>query len=146
MKSKQFKTTLSMLMMAAGGASLAACMEAAADKQVPSEQSVLAADEQTPYKQTLDEQTPDESTDSAKSATDEAEPRVSCRLVTAASIPVFTTPTSGVVRCTFPRGTRFSHFGAAGVRWITWCPLGVPPAQGTTSFAQNAGTVDGGCG
>jgi hypothetical protein len=146
MKSKRFKATLSMLMMAAGAASLAACaMEADADQQAQSAQSVLAADEQTPA-----EQTPAEATDSATNATDETDPRVSCRVVTASSIPVFSAPAGTGVLCRFPRGTRFSHFGPVitpfGTRYITWCPLGVPPSQGTTGYAQGAGTVDGGCG
>jgi len=153
MKSQRHNMRLSMLMMTAGAASLAACaMPADPDKEAASDQSVPAANEQTPDESAAaannsgNEQTPDESTTAAKASASEVTPRVSCRLVVVSSIPVFTTPTSNVVRCRFPLNTRFSHFGAAGNRWITWCPLGVPPSQGTTSFAQNAGTIDGGCG
>ena len=75
-------------------------------------------------------------------------PRVSCRIVTASSIPVFTTQDGGTVLCRFLKGDKFSFFGFTQPfnRMITWCPRGVPPSQGTTGFAQLAGTVDGGCG
>jgi hypothetical protein len=135
-------TTLSMLILAAGAGFLAACAtEVDADKEARSEQSVL----------TTDEQTPDESTAPAQSSADEATPRVSCRRVTASSIAVFTAPNSNSVLCRFFAGDRFSYFNVVQApgfpaRLTTWCPRGVPPAQGTTGYAQISGTVDGGCG
>jgi hypothetical protein len=131
-----------MLMMAGGAAFLTACaMDVDADKEARSEQSVL----------TVDEPTPDEALASAKSSADEVTPRVSCRRVTASSIPVFRAPNSNSVLCRFFAGDKFSYFNvvqASGfpARLTTWCPRGVPPAQGTTGYAQIAGTVDGGCG
>jgi hypothetical protein len=141
-KSKRRNMTLGMLIMAAGAASLAACAtEVDADKEVQSEQSVLTADEQTP----------DPSIASPDSSANEVTPRVSCRRVTASSIPVFTAPNSNTVLCRFFAGDKFSYFNvvqASGfpARLTTWCPRGVPPAQGTTGYAQISGTVDGGCG
>jgi hypothetical protein len=130
-----------MWMMVAGAAFLAACTaEVDANKEAQSEQSVLTADDQTP----------DESVAPAKSSADEVTPRVACRKVTASSIPVFTAPGSNSVRCRFLAGDKFSYFGAVQApgfpqRLVTWCPRGVKPSDGTTSYAQLAGTVDGGC-
>src|ERR1044071_326829 len=93
-----------MLMMAAGAGLLGACaMEGDADKeaQAQDEQSVLAPEEQTP----------EELMASMKTSADEATPRVSCRRVTASSIPVFTATNSNTVRCRFFAGDVFSHFG-----------------------------------
>ena len=137
MMSKRPKTILTMLMMVAG-VFLAAC---AAEVDADKDRSVL----------TPDEPKPDESTAPAKDSPGEVTPRVSCRRVTASSIPVFTAPNSNTVLCRFFSGDKFSYFNvvqASGfpARLTTWCPRGVPPAQGTTGYAQISGTVDGGCG
>jgi hypothetical protein len=145
-KSQRRKTTLSMLLMAIAAALLSACaVDMDAKQEAQTEQSVLAPEGQTP------EPTPEDLMVSMNSSGDEATPRVSCRRVTASSIPVFTATNSNTVRCRFFAGDVFSHFGFVqspgfSLRVITWCPRGVPPSQGTTSYAQVSGTVDGGCG
>ena len=142
MKSRQRKTRLSVLLMtAAGAAFLAACAMEDANKEAQSGHSVPAADEQTP----------EEATDPATTPNDVVTPRVSCRRVTASSIPVFRAPNSNSVLCRFLQGDKFSYFEvvqASGfpARLTTWCPRGVPPSQGITGYAQISGTVDGGCG
>jgi hypothetical protein len=158
MKSKRRKTALSMLMMVAGAASLAACaMGVDADKEARSEQRVLTADEPTLDNSMATEQAVSASgtglaAGGVASTAGPADggaitPRVACRLVTAAAINVWSAPNGGFVRCQFFRNDRFSHFGrvVSSNRYITWCPRGVPPSQGTTSYADGAGTVDGGC-
>jgi hypothetical protein len=71
-------------------------------------------------------------------------PPVPCRLVTASSIPVFTSQDGSAVLCRFLHGDRFSSLGSTQPfgRFITWCPRGVPVQQGTTGFAQVAGTTN----
>lgn len=141
MNSKGHKMTLSALMLTAGAVFLAGCaVEGDTGKEAHIDQGTLPANEQTPS----------ESTPSEKSSADEVTPRVSCRRVTASSIPVFTAPNSNSVLCRFFSGDKFSYFNVVqapgfAARLTTWCPRGVPPAQGTTGYAQISGTVDGGC-
>jgi hypothetical protein len=159
MKNQRCKARLGMLLLAAGATFVAACaMDPDGDKKTRSEQSELATDEPTPNESVATEKTVyakdgEDAAGATASAPDGAEgnavtPRVSCRRVTASSIPVFSTPSGSGVLCRFFAGDRFSHFGFVSPpgRYITWCPRGVPPAQGTTGYAQAAGTVDGGCG
>lgn len=130
MKSERRKARLNMLLVAAAAISLAACaMEVDGDEEVAPDESATAEE-------------------AAPGTDDEVGPLVSCRRVTASSIPVFTTPSGGTVLCSFFNGDVFSHFGFVSPpgRYITWCPRGVPPSQGTTGYAQASGTVDGGCG
>lgn len=74
---------------------------------------------------------------------DGIKPRIPCRRVTAASVPVFSTPNGSTVLCTFFRGDVFTNFGQVSPfgRYINWCPRGVPPSQGIEGFVQAAGTV-----
>lgn len=151
MKSNRYQAGLGMLLMTvAGSGLLAACAEAEADKNPPIQQSETAApDESTTDKAEPGTDTPrDPGQTNTQGDDKEATPRVACRLVTASSIPVWSAPSGGFVRCNFFAGDRFSHFGrvTATNRYVTWCPRGVPPAQGVESYAQGAGTVDGGCG
>ena len=90
----------------------------------------------------------DAADETSQSSDNVISPRVSCRRVTASSIPVFTTPGGSTVLCRFLQGDRFSFFEVTAPlnRLTTWCPRGVPVSQGTTGYAQLAGTVDGGCG
>jgi len=154
MKSERRKARLNMLMVAAAAISLSACaMEVDGDEEVLSEQS-----EPTPGEPVTTEEAesvsgaerPVGAVDPAERSADDdvVTPLVSCRRVTASSIPVFTTPSGGTVLCSFFNGDVFSHFGFVTPpgRYITWCPRGVPPSQGTTGYAQAGGTVDGGCG
>lgn len=169
MKIDRRKTRLRMLMMAAGGIFLAACAtevdrdQAAGSQQnevtgsqqneaAGNQQNEPAASELTPDKSTVTEEMSAAEAALPAGATASADdrlisPRTPCRRVTASSIPVFTSSTSGTVRCTFFAGDVFSYFAAATppLRFQTWCPRGVPPSQGTVSWAQGAGTVDGGC-
>ncbi len=146
MNNKLRRMSLSMLMIVAGAASLTACaMEQDPDKEARSDQSLVTADEQKP------DEAAAAATSPASGPTSDITPRVSCRRVVVSSIPVFTAPNSNSVRCSFFSGDKFSYFGVVQSpgfpqRLITWCPRGVPPSQGTTSYAQIAGTVDGGCG
>jgi Flp pilus assembly protein TadG len=153
MKIDRRKTGLRMLMAAAAATSLAACAtETDRDEAAGTEQNARAASELTPDKSMMTENMP--AAEAARLAGTAASadkplitPRTPCRRVTASSIPVFTSSSSGTVRCTFFAGDVFSYFAAASppLRFQTWCPRGVPPAQGTVSWAQGAGTVDGGC-
>jgi len=158
MKSKKFETGLAMLMMAAGVGLVAACTtEMRGEDQAQSAQSDVTANATTPDQPKATEVTlPDSPAELAPGAAAPANrsaadgvinPRVPCRRVTASSIPVFSSPTGGGVLCTFFQGDVFSEFGqiVSNGRWVTWCPRGVPPSQGTTAYAQNAGTVNGGC-
>ena len=151
MKSIRCNTRFAALVMVAGAALLGACREAQADKKVPNEQRELATPDQTAPDQAAPTSYSERAPDSpATTAANDATPRVSCRRVTASSIPVFTTTTGSTVACSFFQGDTFSYFGVVTTgsisRLITWCPRGVPPAQGFTAYAQIAGTVDGGCG
>lgn len=133
---------LGMFVVAAGVSLLAACATDADDNAASAQSELTAAPDQGQAATPTD--------DHAASGTDPAKPvavgpvapQVACRLVTAASIPVFTTTTGGTVSCTFFRGDRFSYFGQviANGRLVTWCPRGVPPAQGRQAYAQLAGT------
>jgi hypothetical protein len=156
MKSERRKPRLGMLMMAAWASFLVACaMDVERDQKPGTEQNELTADKVTPDESTASEQAVSAS-DAEPATASEADsvndavvrPRVSCRRVVVSSIPVFTTPSGSTVLCRFFLGDVFSHFGFVSPpgRYITWCPRGVPPAQGTTGYAQASGTVDGGCG
>jgi hypothetical protein len=71
---------------------------------------------------------------------------VPCRRVTASSIPVFSTATSGTVNCRFLAGDVFQYTAvSSNGRYLTWCPRHTPPEQGVFSWAQGAGTVASGC-
>jgi hypothetical protein len=138
-----------MLMVAAGTTFLAACGvdEARAE---PSKQSELTPDKPAPKESVAPEQGASAS-DTEPAPGEAVTPRVPCRRVTAASVPFFTAPNSNTVACRFFAGDVFSYFNVVQspgfpARLTSWCPRGVPPAQGTTAYAQIAGTVDGGCG
>ena len=153
MKIDRHTTRMRMLMMAAGAISLAACAtEMDRDEAAGSEQNARAASELTPDKSKVTEEMSAAEAARLAGASASADnqlitPRTPCRRVTAGSIPVFTSSSSTTVRCTFRAGDVFSYFAVASppLRFQTWCPRGVPPAQGTVSWAQGAGTVDGGC-
>lgn len=152
MKSERYKTGLCMLMMAAGASFLAACAtDVDGHEKVASEQNELTADKPTPDQSMATEgavSAADATTSEKRSTIDGViSPRTPCRRVTASSIPVFTTTTGSTVSCRFLQGDVFSYFGTviANGRFVTWCPRGVPPAQGHEAYAQAAGTVNGGC-
>ena len=86
----------------------------------------------------------DAAADETSQSTDNViQPHVACRRVTASSIPVFSTPGGSAVQCTFLQGDRFSALDQAAPfgRLTTWCPRKVPVSQGTTAYAQFAGTT-----
>lgn len=144
MKNERLKTRLGMLMLATGATFFAACaVDADGGKEAESE---LAAGEQAAHVEPINHFA---TAAEASLITGEATPKVACRRVTAGGgIPAFTHPTGGSVSCRFFHNDLFSHFGqiVSSNRYITWCPRGVPPSQGTTAYAQGAGTIDGGCG
>ncbi|HTE49888.1 MAG TPA: hypothetical protein VK698_03380 [Kofleriaceae bacterium] len=154
MKSERRKARLNRLMVAAAAISLSACaMEGDGDEEVGGAQNELTADESVTTQKGASVSNTEATAGAAASAESPADddvvtPRVSCRRVTASSIPVFSTPSGSAVLCSFFQGDVFSHFGFVSPpgRYITWCPRGVPPSQGTTGYAQASGTVDGGCG
>jgi hypothetical protein len=142
-----------LLMMVAAGAFVAACAMGVDDNKGPSsEQDELTADELTADQSMATEGgagshaelAAGAMTSATSSAVDDViKPHVSCRRVTAAGIPVFSTPNGSGVLCSFFQGDRFSYFGVTGLfsRLTTWCPRGVPKSQGITGYAQLAGTA-----
>ncbi len=156
MKSERRNTRLAMLMMVAGASLFAACTtEMHGDDQAQTAQSEVTASPPAPDQSKAtavmlpgSQAEPATGASADRTAIDAVvNPRVPCRRVTASSIPVFSSSTGGGVLCTFFQGDVFSEFGqiVSNGRWVTWCPRGVPPSQGTTAFSQNAGTVNGGC-
>jgi hypothetical protein len=158
MKSEQRNSRLSVVMMAAATTFLTACvMEVDGDENAGSEQSELMAGEATPDESLATEEPASvNEAELAAGVRASAEGRdddvvtaaVPCRRVTAVSIAVYDGPLSSVVQCRFFQGDVFSYFGRVwpSARYVTWCPRGVPPSQGTTGFASPNGHVNGGCG
>jgi hypothetical protein len=68
-----------------------------------------------------------------------------CRRVTAASIPAYSTATSGTVNCRFLRGDTISYIAVSNGRFLTWCPRHTPPSQGVFSWGTLSGTIEVTC-